>query len=614
MSARATGTLIQATRLEARVRALAGLMTEAGSPALVVSSAPRMQASLLERALPGRGVAWLGANLVAAEWDLRLAEVVAGIYSLIVVDARLLWDSQFMVALARNVPRLVAFDVTPDAEVDSADRWALALQIARVRQVFPATMIAAVGTPTSSWARDWLAARLGSTAALPREDLVPPGVALRSVRAGAERDRWGAVLDAAPPPGAPMLLVTPSRSGAIAAAKRLGSTASAYHGGLLLSERAAILEAYRRRQPRTLVVTQTLPRTDDLPPPAAIVLTHPPRHPEILTYLMGWAARANAPIPLLVVYAPSDLAAARAGGSHPRPTLSDLRDVYRATRRLARQGYARILPEALAPTDGPFRGQTALAVSGLHALEAAGYLSRGDDVSRATTLTVLVTESASLVERGLPPMEVGAAPPVDPLVAAFEQGLDPIQWQRRAAAAALDGLLLYRSAGRERLYRLREPVRDAAGALRRDIRERVEWAADDARLIASWLEAPGCRARALASGMGWPVPHPCGLCDTCVPPPRGSDFAPNEPWRLALRALADIPLAVPEGAAERIVRQALRRSGGTGDRKTAMAALTRLRDGHLIRLEAGAMQPRIVVTDQGRALLTGRPNAVGNSG
>ena len=598
-----TATLIQATILEARMGALAELVAKAGSPVLVVSMAAPTQASLPRRAMLGIGVPWLGATLVPAEWDLRLAEVAAGVIPLIVADARLLWDSQFVVAVTRLRPRLVVFDVTPDVEGDLTDRWALVLRIARVRQVLPATLIAAIGMPTSPWARDWLAAHLGSTA-VPRGNLVPPGVALRTVRVEAERDRWGAILDAAPPSGGPLLLVTPSRSRAIAAARRLGSTAVAYHGGLLLGERAAILEAYRRQPPRTLVVTQTLPRSDDLPAPAAIVLTHPPRHPETLTSLLGWAARAKAPIPLLIVYTPSDLASALAGVTYPRPSLSDLRHVYRATRRLARQGYARILPESLAPVDGPFRGQTALAVTSLHALETAGYLSRGDDVSRATTLTVLAAESAMLVERGLPPLEAGVAPPVDPLTASLEQGLDPIQWQRRAAAAALDCLLLYRTAGRERLYRLREPVREAAAVLRREIRERDEWAAADARLIADWLQAPGCRARALAAAMGWPASEPCGLCDICVPPDRGFTVAPNEPWRIALRALAEIPLAVPEGTAARIVRQALRRAGRPGDSTASMAALTRLRDDHLIELEAGAMQPRIVVTEAGRALLT----------
>ncbi|MGH2411141.1 MAG: hypothetical protein ACRDGS_12330, partial [Chloroflexota bacterium] len=352
--------------------------------------------------------------------------------------------------------------------------------------------------------------------------------------------------------------------------------------------------------------------TDDLPPPTEIVLTHPPRHPDILVHLMGWAARATAPVPLLVVFAPSDLAAL--GGSRPRPDLADLREVYRATRRVARQGYLRILPEALAPVDGPLRGQASLAATSLNVLEAAGYLSRGDDVGRATTLTVLVTESARLVERGLPPLEAGATPPIDPLAAALEQGHDPIQWQRLTAAAALDALLLYRSAGRERLYRLRQPVHASATALRGDARERVEWAADDARIIAQWIQASGCRAQALAGAMGWPVPEPCGRCDLCAPAPRRSVSAPNEPWRIALRALTEIPLAVPEGAAERIVRQALRRAGRPGDRKTTTAALARLREDNLVRLETGAMQPRMVVTDEGRALLTGRPKLSGNTG
>jgi hypothetical protein len=89
-----------------------------------------------------------------------------------------------------------------------------------------------------------------------------------------------------------------------------------------------------------------------------------------------------------------------------------------------------------------------------------------------------------------------------------------------------------------------------------------------------------------------------------VPTPRRSVMRQDEPWRIALHALTEIPLAVPEGAAERIIRRALRRAGRPGDTTTTRAALARLRENNLVRIEAGAMQPRVVVTDEGRTLLT----------
>lgn len=596
------GILIHATRLEERVSAIAEALRDAGLPGVVVSFSPRTLASLLERALPDHRVLVLDGSLEAAEWDLRLAEVAAGVHGAMVTDSRLLWDSRMVVALTRLGPRLVAIDPREEEGADPDDRLAVALLVGRVRRTFPAARLAVVSAPMSPAARDWVSHIVGS-ASVPRGGLAPPGIALRAVRVRAERERWGAVLDAASVRGDPLLLVAPSRARAIAAAKRIGSAAMVYHGGLSLGERAAVLEAYRR-QPRIMVVTQTLPRTDDLPPPSVIILTHPPQGAETLARLMEWAARSQVPAPLLVIYTDSDLAFLSAGGSRQHPDLADLREVYRAIRKGSRHGYVRTLPDTLAATAGARRWYASLVAGSLNALEAARYLSRGDDISRVVSCTV-VTESRRLVERGLPAWDEGAAPPMDPLVAALEQGQDPIEWQRRAAAAALDGLLIYRSAGSERLYRLRAPLRAAAAALEKEVRERAEWAAGEARMVREWLRTPGCRARTLASLMGWPMEDPCGLCDACAPPLE-PPIDSGEPWRIALRALAEIPLAVPEGAAERIVSQALKRAGRFGDSKTTKAALDHLLSANLARREQGSLQPRIQISEAGRALLTAR--------
>ncbi len=602
----ATRTPRLAATLIGRADILAAALDRHGLPALLLGTAPAALGAAMARIPAGSRVTALTMVPDVEEWELRLAEVAAGVHPVVALDWRLAWDARLVVALRRWSPRLVGIETGGDMGSGRTDLLALELLVARVRRILPAAEVVIAAAPVGLRAR----ARL-ECMATPAElhgPLLPADLAIRIVRVRTERERWEGLLDAASATDKPLLVVTPSRLGAIRVAARLGPGAISYHGGLSDSERATVIDAFRRGQSQFLVTTQTLPGFDDLPPPAAVVLTHPPRRLELVVRLGAWAARSPRPGPLIVLHGDQDMGKPR-GGFAGGPGLSDLRVVYRALRRLAQGGYMRVAPDTLSQTSPLFRGQPHLVAWCLDALERAGYLERGDDLGRAVAITVLTGDRESLVVRGLPAWSPGPRAPLDPLAAALSGGENPERWQRLRLEAALAGLLLYRAAGREPLYRFGRSGREAAARLQALVQEQAEIASWDTRAVTQWLDSPGCRVRALAAEMGLPSSGQCGRCDRCAPGASTGETAGNEPWQLALRALAEVPIALPEGAAERIVRQALRRAGRLGENKTTTAALARLLADGLVRREAGELQARLLVSEAGRALLTARRQA-----
>ncbi|MGH2347074.1 MAG: hypothetical protein ACRDG4_17745 [Chloroflexota bacterium] len=591
-------TFAMAATLEERANLLARRIAPIDGGAVVFASNPIAIRAALEHALPGVRVLALETPSDAAEWSLRLAEVTAGVHRVAAIDPRLLWDSQVILALGRWAPRLIGVELVGIGSVGLYDPWAANLLLKRVRRILPTAALTLVSVPMGAESRARLE-RLVGTQAVAHGGVAPGGVAFQVMQVHTERRRWRKLLDVASAYDAPTVVVAPTRARAASAAARLGASAMPYHGGLLESERASALEAFQRRNLRVLVTTQLLPTFENLPAPALIVLTHPPHHGELVPRLAAWLARGAVPGPLCILWNGSDAAAEGGDGLGARPNLADLRWAFRAVRALARNGYARLTPESLAEVAGHTVGQPYLAAMCLAALETAGYLRREDDIGRLVSVTVSAHDPVPTAASTLPPWQAGEPITMDPLVVAMRQGIEPNSWQRGLLDAALGGLLTYRPAGRERLYKLRDADRDTASRLQSMVQEWATVVGNDHRAVTRWLQGRTCRVRSLARLLDLPPEPECGRCDQCAP--EASERAPvvGEPWHVVLRALAEIPPAVPERAAERIAGHALAGLGLESDSAGRKAIIELLVAEGLVRREVGDLQPRLAVSNEG---------------
>jgi hypothetical protein len=590
--------------IEGRADVLAQSIRAADSATVVFSATAGPLRAALEHAVSGLRVLLLDGALEPAEWDLRLSELMAGVYRVTVLDSRLAWDAQVVITLRRWAPGTVCIELPGVGATGLYEPWAADLLIRRARGILPAAALVLVSAPEGRLARTGLEHIVGALAET-RGSAVSPGVPLRFSRVATERHRWSELLRVTSVRASPIVVVTPSRARAVAAASRFGLEAMAYHGGLLESERAKALAAYRRGNIRVLITTQSLPPFEGLPAPGAIVLTHPPHRCEIVPRLAAWLARADVPGPLAVLWLAADMATSRGDNLGLRPHLTDLRSVYRSLRALVRDGFTRVVPESLSEVAGPMLGQPYLAESSLAALETSGLLRREDDIGRLVAVTVSTREPVPTATDLLPTWQVGVPVTMDPVVIASRLGLGPTEWQRRLVEGALDGRLLYRPAGRERLYALIATAGGAASRLQLLVQERATIVANDKRIVERWLTMPTCRVQALAVLLELPAEPICGLCDYCAPKTGERIEAATEPRDIVLRALAEVPIAIPERTAERIARQALS-AAGKADQSSGSSALIELLVGQgLVRRETGGLQPRIIVSDKGRGLLAG---------
>jgi superfamily II DNA helicase RecQ len=212
----------------------------------------------------------------APELALRLSEIEMGVYALVAITPYYMWHPRVAAALNAWGPRRVLIDV---AALEAGAQESLSSGLAALshaRELFPGAKFHMLASPVtvqsvdaSALARDGVPSFSGP--------LLPPTVALTGSQLRAEHDLLDVLRAAMAGQGSTAIVVAPSRGRAAALARRLGSLAIAYHGGLSASEQLAALEAFRAGRARALVATEAVTTIDLLPAPSTIVFAHPPR-------------------------------------------------------------------------------------------------------------------------------------------------------------------------------------------------------------------------------------------------------------------------------------------------------------------------------------------------
>ena len=179
-------------QLDASLEGRAGLLARsigAADSAVVFSATAGPLKAALEHTIPGLRILLLEGALEPAEWDLRLAELTEGVYRVAMLDTRLAWDAQMVVALRRWGPRIACVELAGVGVSGLYEPWPANLLIQRVRELLPIAAMVLASAPEGRPARVGLEKLMGTTA-VARGSVVPSGVPLRVVRVGTERQRW----------------------------------------------------------------------------------------------------------------------------------------------------------------------------------------------------------------------------------------------------------------------------------------------------------------------------------------------------------------------------------------------------------------------------------------
>ncbi|HWE63395.1 MAG TPA: helicase-related protein, partial [Chloroflexota bacterium] len=299
----------------------------------------------------GRRVLIVAGPLDSAELALRLREIATAAPQVIAVEPDRLWLARMLRALRACRPHLVIVEAGALA-AGTLERHARTETVLRwVRDVLPGAGVLALCHPALPAFAQHIGSLLNAT---PRavDPLLPRRIALRGRLLSHERDRLPALLDALRTVHGSAFIAVPSRGKAVAltgALARAGFDATAYHGGLTATERAAILGAVRDGRQQLLVATEALATVADLPCPALLAYTHPPRSLEALVVLAERAEPAQRRVPLLMLYTAQDLAAQAEAATRSVPALARLRRIYGALRHQSNRGQVLLDPEQLTP-------------------------------------------------------------------------------------------------------------------------------------------------------------------------------------------------------------------------------------------------------------------------
>jgi hypothetical protein len=542
----------------------------------------------------------LGPWLEFPERALRSAELQDGVYDLVILPSSLVWNAALARVLTIWHPESLLVDVgrTTAGSYD-LKLWVSSLLI-RVRALFPDVPLSLFCSPLSPASVSTLdmlpqdrtvhpTRLVGRTPLLSVQMVTDEHARLDSLRAALHLQEGRAVVVASTRRTAERIVEVVSRD---------KHTPALLHGGLSVSEKAMALAAYREGRSPILVCTEALVVEPGLPAPDVILVSHPPRWPELAVALLAWAKPEAA---VVFLYLTADLAALEGRALTDLPTLERTRAVYRALRARAGRGYALVNSRSLGKSLGSgFAAHPSVVRGALLLLERCGFLERQEDFPRGGSLTLEGTPDGTLaaIARAAH-LTAGVPTPIQPLELAHRVGLTPDALQRALLDADARGAMLLKAVALDMLYMLPPPPDRGGYHLRaaiRQIEERARWSS---RLVTGFLTGSGCRLRTLHTAFGLPAGPRCGHCDICSSAQEGPPTKPESNAYLALRALVVIPLGVPRATALRAVRGALAAGGRTVDEQAASELLDELVQRHLLARRPGSLVDLVQVSEQG---------------
>ncbi|HMQ29362.1 MAG TPA: RecQ family ATP-dependent DNA helicase [Chloroflexaceae bacterium] len=503
----------------------------------------------------------INSSLSAGELGTRLRGLAAGQFRLVYIAPERLRQRAFLHALRRcGVSRFVV------DEVHCLSLWGMSFRpdylfIGQALEELGRPPVLALTATASAETQAEIRAALGECETIVAS-VYRPNLYFQVVRAGNRDEKLQAVIDLCRQIEGPVIVYARARQACEELAQALrqsGVEADHYHAQV--PDRAAAQERFMSGATRVLVATVAFGMGIDKPDIRGIIHYNLPQSVEAYYQEAGRAGRDGRPATCVLLYAASDKGRLSTWLEEEAITRDDLRELFKAVRRLMRGTFDVVDPAQLQRAL-PGDDDTLVRV-GLSMLERVGLLRRHFDAP----------ETASLALTGAPPPDETAARAAE--LAGLAEGVwtevDLLLLAERAGVspAAIEGLLLewhdagflrFRGGPRLPLLELLPAPPDVAAridALLRDYRQRQEQRVE---AVAAYARAPECRHRSLAAHFGQRMSACRTGCDICAPqagpgtratragrapqglPPRDDD--PRNDVRRLLDGLANLPFAM----------------------------------------------------------------------
>lgn len=460
----------------------------------------------------------INSTLAPSELAARLRGVASGQYKLVYVAPERLRQLAFLHALKRCGVSLFVVD-----EAHCVSLWGLSF---RPDYLFISRALAELGRPpllaltatASAETQAEIREVLGKCEPV-LASVFRPNLYFQVLRANNREEKLQSLIAVCRKIDGPIIVYARARAACeelAAALRQVGISAEHYHAQV--ADRAAVQERFMRGESRVLVATVAFGMGIDKADIRGIVHYNLPQSVEAYYQEAGRAGRDGQPAYCVLLYAASDKARLSTWLQEETITRDQLRELYRALRRLMRGTFDVVeleqVQRALQSDD-----DTIVRV-GLSMLERVGLLRRHFDVPEMATLTLtgapppdeLAARVAELA--GLRP---GVGVEVDLLLLSERLDLPPDDLEGRLLACHDAGYLRYRGGPRQVLIEQLSPPPDLAERIDRLLADYRERQIQRVEAVAAYARTIACRHSAIAEHFDQRLARCKTSCDICDP-------------------------------------------------------------------------------------------------